>query len=375
MNIEGWGKSEIPFVPGLELSRRFYFDAVQPILERQFPDLDYSAGLLGYGSDVLGYDTPMSRDHMWGPRMLLFLDEEALNENAASVDAALRAHLPSEFMGYPTNFGSPGEDGSQVMHPAMTGEVQHLIAILSIPQFFQQEIGFDSTSEPTVLDWLTFPQQRLLQVTAGEVFHDDLGLEKLREVFNFYPDSVWLYLLACQWARISQEEHFVGRTGSLGDDTGSRLITSRLVVDLMRLAFLMERRYAPYSKWFGTAFRALGMASFLEDVLSNALQAPIWETREAALAEAYEYLAERHNDLGITEPIETATKSFYDRPFRVLFARRFSLAIQQRISDPVLKDLPLFGSVDQISSNTDFLENPEACRRMKDIYAVCGRAI
>ena len=61
------------FVPGVELSRRYFHDVVEPVLAREFPDLRYSAALIGYGSEVLGFDTPMSTDHNWGPRVLLFL--------------------------------------------------------------------------------------------------------------------------------------------------------------------------------------------------------------------------------------------------------------------------------------------------------------
>lgn len=64
-----------PFIKGLELSERFYREAVAPILAQRFPKLRYSAALIGPGSDVLGFDTPQSMDHDWGPRLLLFLGE------------------------------------------------------------------------------------------------------------------------------------------------------------------------------------------------------------------------------------------------------------------------------------------------------------
>ncbi len=61
------------FIPGLQLSQAFYWEAVRPILDAHFPNLPHAAALLGYGSDVIGLDTPVSRDHGWGPRLILFL--------------------------------------------------------------------------------------------------------------------------------------------------------------------------------------------------------------------------------------------------------------------------------------------------------------
>jgi hypothetical protein len=63
------------FITGLELNQHFNIEVVRPLLAERFPDLAYSAALIGYGSDVLGYDTPLSTDHEWGPRLLLFLEE------------------------------------------------------------------------------------------------------------------------------------------------------------------------------------------------------------------------------------------------------------------------------------------------------------
>ena len=109
--------------------------------------------------------------------------------------------------------------------------------------------------------WLTFSEQGLLQVTSGAVFHDGTGeLTAGAQKLAYYPNDIWVYLLAAAWRRVAQEEAFVGRAGSVGDNVGSALIAARLVRDLMRLCFLMERTYAPYAKWFGIAFLRLSCA-------------------------------------------------------------------------------------------------------------------
>jgi hypothetical protein len=95
------------FIPGLQLSELFYRDVIAPILKTHFPVLNYSAGLLGWGSEVLGYDTPISRDHHWGPRVLLFLSETDFEISREKISRVLSENLPYRFMGYSTHFGIP----------------------------------------------------------------------------------------------------------------------------------------------------------------------------------------------------------------------------------------------------------------------------
>src|SRR5262245_3580293 len=95
------------FIQGLELGRSFYFEAVKPILDGRFQDLRYSSGLIGSGSEILGFDTEMSSDHHWGPRVMLFLEEIDYNNYRDSINEELRNNLPTKFGGYSTNFSLP----------------------------------------------------------------------------------------------------------------------------------------------------------------------------------------------------------------------------------------------------------------------------
>lgn len=342
---------EVPaFVPAADLSADFHAEVVQPLLAGR----SHAAGLLGWGSDVLGYDTSRSTDHGWGPRLTVFLENAA---DVAAVAARLERSLPDEFRGWPVRFGWDG------VAP------RHHVTVATLPGWLDEFLGLDATRGMTSLDWLLTPQQRLLGVTAGRVHADDSGaLGAVRRALRWYPDDVWRWLLACQWQRIAEEEAFVARTAEVGDDTGSAVIAARLVRDLMRLALLLDRRYAPYPKWLGTAFAASNHHDDLPDHLAEALRAPAAAPREAALAAAYRTLAVRQNASGLAEPVDPTTRAFHGRPAQVLLAGRFSEALRATVRDPALRALPLIGAVDQVLDSTPVATSPSLCRQVAGLY-------
>src|SRR5574341_879636 len=321
------------FIPGLQLSESFYQEVVKPILDTHFPNHAYSAALIGFGSEALGFDTPQSTDHMWGPRLILFLPEIDFDQLRDAISDALSKNLPYTFKGYSTNFSKPDKLGVRLLEEITSGPVNHLIQIYTIRSYFEGGLGFNPYNEIDILEWLTFSEHKLLTLMSGKVFYDGLGLEEIRKKFAYYPRDVWLYLLASQWAKIAHEEAFVGRCGDVGDELGSQIIAARLVQYLMRLCFLMEKRYAPYSKWFGKAFARLESAKKLGPIFLKVLASSSWQERERYLSQAYEVVAELHNSLRITKPLETKVSRFYNRPYLVIHADVFAEEIANAIED------------------------------------------
>ncbi|GAA1512743.1 DUF4037 domain-containing protein [Kribbella lupini] len=331
-----------------ELSQGFHADVIRPLLG----STPYAAGLLGWGSDVLGYDTERSTDHGWGPRLQVFVDAGQVDQ----VKALVEQGLPDEYDGHPVRFGWD------------TQEPIHHITVTTLSDWLQDLLGFDATADLSKANWLITPQQKLLGVVAGPVYTDDGRLQPVRDALRWYPDDVWLWMLACQWSRIAQEEPFVQRTFEVGDDLGSRILVARLARDVLRLALLMERAYAPYAKWLGTAFSRLGHADGLDALLAQALAAEEQGDREHALVSAYELVARRHNKLGITDEVDPTPRQFHERPAMVLGAERFVEACLAKVKDEHLRGLPLVGSVDQFADSTDLLSNPAAYRQLLKIY-------
>lgn len=361
------------FISGLDLSEAFFHECVEPILRTEFGRVKYSAGLIGSGSEVLGFDTEMSADHHWGPRVMLFVGAQDHNQYAHLIKQSFSEKLPRKFRGYPTSFSNAdeNENGVQLLDYAETGPINHRITVETVEHFFEMYLNLNIAKEIDVADWLSIPEQKLRSIVSGRVFHDEAQLEFHRQKFKYYPHDLWLYLLASQWSRVEQEEHLMGRSGSVGDEIGSAIIAARLVRDLMQLSFLMEKTYAPYPKWFGSAFKQLNVAEVLMPLFEKILCSALWTDREKSFSQAYEYLAQCHNRLGITETMPTLVALFHDRPFLVISMGAFSKAIVAQIKDPALQKLvrkPLIGGVSQFSDSTDLQAEPIWRQGLRNLY-------
>ncbi|MEM8856824.1 MAG: DUF4037 domain-containing protein [Chloroflexota bacterium] len=345
------------FIKGLDLGEIFYREAVKPLLDEHYPNLTYSAALLGAGSEILGFDTAQSADHDWGPRLMLFLQPEDHDEIGRELFQFFRTHLPKEVRGYSTNFAKP-DGGSSFMAPTDGDEINHRIGIYTVGGLFKHMLRFDPRDEMQPADWVKVPGYNLRMATAGRVYHDGLNqLDLIRKKLAYYPHDVWLYLLATQWSRIGEEEAFVGRTGQVGDELGSRLVAGRLINDMMRLCFLMERQYPTYIKWYGTAFSKLNCADELIPIFMAVMDAQRWHAREKALIQAYEIVMRKHNSLGLTDEIEPTVRLFHDRPFLVTQAERFAAALYNKVEDTAVLALPRYlGSIDQFVDSTAALQ-------------------
>ncbi|ABW10158.1 hypothetical protein Franean1_0699 [Parafrankia sp. EAN1pec] len=351
---------------GLDLSRRFYEQAVRPLVQ----GVPHAAALLGEGSEVLGFDDEVSADHDFGPRVQLFVLPDL---DTTPIDIALE-RLPAWFEGFPVVY--PDSDRHD-------GRPHHQVEVTTARAFVVDRLGADPADGMELVDWLLAPTQILASLTGGVVLHDPLGLlTARRRALAWYPDDIWRYVLAAGWLRISQEEAFVGRAGARGDDLGSRIIAARIARDLVRIGFLVERRWAPYSKWLMTAFARSTLADQVGRHLRHALGATRWQEREAALCAAASDLAAATNRLGLAEPVDPAPRRFHTRDIHVLGAQRLTRALTDAIRDPRLRALlarlgnrpdgplgQLPGAIDQAVDSVEILTRPS---RRRDYAPVLG---
>ena len=341
---------------GAELARAFFTGVVEPLLNRAAPGLRYAAARLGSGSDVLGLDDEMSRDHDWGCRLTLLVDEEA-RDQVPRVRRMLEDKLPDSFGGHPVRFPVTWD-------PAAS----HNVWVATVGDFTASRLGVraDPDRWPSALDWLSVTGQSVLEVTAGPVFTDRTRtLAPVRAMLAWYPPDVERYVPAAGWQRLCLSLPMVGRTADTGDELGSRLISARLTGDLISLAFTLSRRWAPYAKWRGTVFRSLPLAAGLTPLLDAAATAPGWREREDALAAACELLLDLQRRLGLPAP-GTAVIPFIGRPYRTV-DRAVPQELLAGVTDPDVARLPpLVGSIEQWTDSTD--THPERRAALRAAY-------
>lgn len=328
---------------GLDLAGAYYREVVAPLLAVRFPGLPHAAARLGSGSDVLGLDDTMSRDHDWGSRLTLLVE----GPDVEPIDGYLQQLLPESFAGLPTRFATTWD-----------AAVRHRVEVATPADFAASRLGLAVVDELGPLDWLSFTGQGVLEVTAGEVFSDTQGgISDIRRRLAWYPDDVWRYVVAADWSRIGQELPLMGRAGQRGDEVGSRAIIGRLTHTAMHLGFLLERRWPPYSKWLGTAFTRLANAGSVTAALLGAQTAATWQEREAAMCDA---LLDMH-DLQRRQGLPTGSKvvePFFERPFQTVSSTVVKGLISS-IADPLVRQLPLgVGSLEQWVDNVDVLSSP-----------------
>ncbi len=332
-------------------------EIVAPLMQSDFPQIKYAAALIGPGSEVLGFDNEVSTDHDWRPRIFIFLSENDKTVFGGELTKKLSEKIPDIFYDFSTKADNTEDLRSQI--------------IFSVDEFWRRTLNFSPKLTPLAPDWLTFPEHILLSLTSGVVYRDDFGeLTEARNRFSYYPDDIWLYMMAAQWTKISQEEAFMGRCGDVGDEIGSQVIAARLIKELMQLCFLMERQYAPYSKWFGTAFLKLDCAARLQSSMLEVLAQTKWIDRQACLSKVYELVAEIFNGKQIIDqPLDASVTDYHTRPYKVISAGRFSEKLKEKIESPEIRGLtPDLGSINQFIDSTDMLAHPERCTKLKSIY-------
>lgn len=226
---------------GLELSRRYFYQAALPLLQSHFPAIASrcAAGLcaggldVGAGSEIYGFDDNLSQDHNWGPRFFLFLSQPDYDQSVGNVRKALSAMLSPTFEGLtiqPTSM--------QAMHFHVTTPVDNALAALDVDAL----PGDD-------LSWYCIPEHRLCEYAAGLIYYDPMELMGFRDaLLRCYPDSVRRKRLAGAFFMMHTAGNAI-RCAKRGEVNACRSYLDMAITSAIRAVFLLHGRFTPHVKW------------------------------------------------------------------------------------------------------------------------------
>ena len=119
------------------------------------------------------------------------------------------------------------------------------------------------------------------------MFRDDEGLFTMirKELMAYFPENVWRSHLAQQLHTFSQSVQYnYARMMSRKDKLAARLCVARGMESAIHIAFLLEKKYAPYYKWLGHAARSLermyGIVPIVYDIAGMEIDENAWKDVE-----------------------------------------------------------------------------------------------
>lgn len=268
--------NESPSQRGLDVARDYWLEWGRPWFLSRHPDLLGSIGVgLFSGSDVLGADDSLSRDHGWGPRFDVFRVEEYSLSNE-SLQSEMRAAAPAQWDGFQNHF-------------QFTPSIQ----VHNILEYFGGHFPHRRFPQSPI-DWVCCEQalpnleSHLHYIRHGAVFHDPAGiLADVQARLHTYPEDIWFLRMAqlCFDVAHYGEYNFCWRLAKRKDPVAAEMAIGSFQHAVMALAIVMDHDYAPYWKWLHHVFRSREIASRLDADLM-AMSMTLEYDRRASLVEA-----------------------------------------------------------------------------------------
>lgn len=219
---------------GLDICQKYYETYGQKMIEEKFPQYQqYMAiGLFGFGSDCLGYDDEISRDHDFGPGFCIWLPHQIYDEIGKELQAEYDK-LPKEFMGLSRIESSHG---------------QGRVGVFKIKDYFEQ---FLWKIPSTLEEWLYSDENALLACTNGRIFKDDFGeVTKIRKYLCYYPEDIRIKKIVRAIAKMAQSGQYnYARCMKRHDDVAASLALYEFVEQTLSVIYLLNKKYKPYYKW------------------------------------------------------------------------------------------------------------------------------
>lgn len=236
---------------GLSLAEEYYNSYGKTMIQEQFPEYKdrIAVGLAGEGSDCLGFDDLLSRDHDFGPGFSLWVTDETYKIIGESLQNAYEA-LPKYLHG---------------ISRQTTRQGKNRVGVCRIGDFYHRITGY-SAGPKTKSEWLKIEDWQLRTAVSGQVFYDGEGIfSGIRSrLQQGYPQEVFYLKLAEKLALAGQQGQCgYARMMSRGQVVPASMYLSQFAKSCMEIIYYLNRQYPPYEKWL---WNGLGQLKILPQI-------------------------------------------------------------------------------------------------------------
>ena len=311
---------------GLALCRRYYEEFGRPMLREQFPEVlpHLACGLTGSGSECLGFDDDLSTDHDFEPGFCIFLPgEDLVSRRTEFLLERAYAKLPKEYMGCSRAMIRP------------VGGARH--GVIRMDSFFMEKTG-DPEGRLTGRQWLSVPEQSLLEAVNGELYEDPSGkMSRIRESLAYFPEDIRLKKLAGRLLLMAQSGQYnYLRCLGHGEEAGAQMAVFEFVRSTASVIFLLNRRYQPYYKWLFRSLRQLPIlpesAELMEYLITTDNEPETAREKSAVIEGLAADVIDGLTDQGLTDAICGDLE-------------KHAYSVNDRIADPDLRNLHILSGI------------------------------
>lgn len=222
---------------GMELCEKYFNAFVLPVIERSFTELknDIAIGMFGEGSECLGFDDEISKDHDWGPGLVIVCNSSVSEDDFKKLEAMYN-NLPKTYMGTTR---------------IATVEGQNRVGVIRYEELLNRTIGISYLPKKNE-EWQNIADENAVLLINGKVFMDKSGfLNNARAHMEFKePFNIYFNKLAYQLELMAKHGQYAyKRAFDRGDAVAAIVAKSEFVKAFLRAVHLLCKCKAPYDKW------------------------------------------------------------------------------------------------------------------------------
>ncbi len=262
--------AEIPdeLLNGMALSHMYYDEVIAPMIEQDFPDLVgyYCAGLFGEGSDAYGFDDISSRDHDWGPGVIILINDRNFYDRfGQKLQASLikKAEEIGTFHGSAPDISSiqKGRRGvffledyyEDLVGKDLTDHLMHGHPLNSSTEI-QEESGVSAAESKRRVPgiYISVPEYALSATVNGEIWYDPEGIATgiRAKLTEYYPEEIWKRKLMQECALFSQNAQYnYLRMKRRNDNVTAEMLLYEGMKNAARIAYTLSGTFVPHEKW------------------------------------------------------------------------------------------------------------------------------